>query len=100
LVNGLVSGQHLIPPGVEVSVTLQRASTEFALMVPESNTRKYKINITEAELYVLRIRPYPERASKYYRSLELYGSAVVPLQHQETRTFSVAAGAMNFNQQC
>ena len=79
--------ERLLLGGIDIKLKLNRSKDEFSLMssTPDNN---YKVVITDASLYMRRVKLNPETALSHAKTLESQ-TAKYPIQRVEVKTFSI-----------
>ncbi|XP_071476163.1 uncharacterized protein F54H12.2-like [Diadema antillarum] len=93
----MVFQDRLLLGGLDIKLKLNRSKDEFSLMssTPDSN---YKVVISEASLYVRRIKLNPETALLHAKTLESQ-TAKYPIRRVEVKTFSIPRGNLSFTRE-
>ena len=93
----LMFQERLLLGGIDIKLKLNRSKDEFSLMssTPESN---YKVVITDASLYMRRVKLSPETALFHAKTLESQ-TAKYPIRRVEVKTFSIPRGNLSFTRE-
>ena len=86
----LMSARQFLPPGVSLGIDLRRAPDAFALM--SNAAHSFKLHISNASLYVTRLRLRPSLVPK---ALDESGSSIA-FNRLETRMITIPKGSKNF----
>ena len=82
--------------GVDMKIRLVRSKDAFALMAEADS--KFMIRITEASLFVRKVKLSPAVQMAHIKALEK-GTAKYPIRRVETKVFSVPRGNLSANQE-
>ncbi len=81
--------------GVDMKIRLVRSKDAFALMAADAS---FKIRITEASLFVRKVKLSPSIQLAHIKALEK-GTAKYPIRRVDTKVFSVPKGNLTANQE-
>ena len=83
----LMSCRQLLPPGVAIGIDLRRAPDEFSLMSCVAAASTYKLKITNASLYLRRMKLRPSLQTRAMESVK--AGACLTFNRLETRLIGV-----------
>ena len=87
----LTTAKRYLPPNIRIKVILHRNSDDFCLLIPDTVTKKYEIQMDELHMNLIKYDPDDEIMNYHMKEMQV-STPIIPFDRSFIRTFTVQKG--------
>ena len=92
----LATAKRYLPPNIRIKVTLHRNSDEFCLLMADSITKQYEIQLDELQMNLVKYDPDDELMNYHLKEMQI-STPIIPFDRSFIKTFTVQKGTSDLS---
>ena len=92
----LTTARRYLPPNTRIKITLHRNSDDFCLLMKETETKKYAIQMDELQMNLTKYDPDEELLNYHMKEMQI-SSPIIPFDRSFIKTFTVQKGTSDLS---
>ena len=92
----LTTARRYLPPNIRIKIVLHRNSDDFCLLMEETETKKYAIQMDELQMNLTKYDPDEELLDYHMKEMQI-STPIIPFDRSFIKTFTVQKGTSDLS---